>query len=1440
MSQTTTAFDDAELLAALEENEFDIAGLAEFCAEQKCIDRCLRQLYEIIKRHREPSLRDRKLLAQVLVGMVFVARNDYAAEGHQEYWPFLFARIRDAAFADPERFWSDTPAGQQYQALLGRWFLTALDAFGYSIPDEGQKYVGPIVFHAGMPHASLPRVLSVIAAACDQYGPQAVTLPADIRSGLVANHFLHRNVERLLASNLQGAAQLWGCLARVVLAWKTLGDCSEELQQLPLALDPDEVLAALPTETVSSRVSRLALPQLRYDPETGEIRLVIPNDALTDWKVTSGNSPIALAWSRTHLGRTAEFCSPLPEQISVEPTNSVIGIGRTFYPHPSEWPGYWFHGHNGNIEDGQAIDASGLPSGRWFVVFDGTPTKCSVPFIGQVQLKWSWFKGNRDWTAWEVDVPTRTTERTHLEWYVGDNCFRVPLARRPGPRVEFLAEAAAKAFTPDGNQLDVCNSAPTVILRRDSPISVQILRETSESVAVIERLDLQPERPTCLPISRPGVYQLRESRGVGRTLLRFAIVPGFRVQGPTYDAQNSYVSITFSADADAGQVHCDEDCNVTADGNAWLIQSPTVQPFLKARWCWTAEEVPVLAFRWPVEALRWRVTQTGEEYARWTREPIFISPKAVAQHDSQLEIQLPIGSELTINGEPYAGRLQNGPSGSTIVLSLLSFGDALELFYDGHRYAAVFQSERPLLESLEGVADLDSLIVSWKASVQQAGMVVVAWDPCDVLSSPKIFALTDSELSSGEWERSCAELPGSEWTAISLARSVGGFFQRVLHMAARRSDGMEPVSLLVHRSSGDVTLLATKAAKWVEFLHHVSLARLYRNEVSVDDIDHRLAQLESECGFEVENALALVHGMQRLLNKEAQNDRDHRWADATLRSVIGTLNRRVRDNPSLALSKGKSGPCSLNALLALGIPVGQLYPFRWIAHCESLPDSCDYPFAYIRDLWLLGTGRKYLESQLNAIGASLPDGYDQMQMTAAGNVLRFHEELGMPSLSAFLPLGKRTATVASTDRGHRHGFALPPLPDTFSSAADLCESLGLQDKAIDCQATCEDQFFTEGHRVARSGNGRGGSVAYFPNSKGGYSLYWCSDENRWVIESLNASPPTCCYTHGQPLVVDPVQPDTLASTLLRDVLRQWSTNEHPPNGFETDYSFLEGLRGRLVADKISGPLHAELFKPAESERKELFGSIIEIETRPGLSALAIIAWQLAWIERVTAWEGLGHVYEQTAENPTVQNEFLRGLARAITLWPALMRRCIALAELVYWTLYRGGLGAAVRFRSPHTDTQLAALRDFAPTPQRPSLRPPANTKPTADHVENISGVIVGYNAGVGIVLLHHRSSSSLDVTVRDYVNEGDAERHWFASFRWNALTVEDRNRLQQLFSRRSQSRRQSHPATLADVMCGLRVTCELSKKPRWEAISLNVNFGLGQMNIPKYRRRQPQ
>ena len=72
-------------------------------------------------------------------------------------------------------------------------------------------------------------------------------------------------------------------------------------------MDPNEVREALPTKTVRSKGSRIALPKLRYDPDTGEVRLSFPAGTSTDWKLTSAETALDVIWSQTHLGLSAEL-----------------------------------------------------------------------------------------------------------------------------------------------------------------------------------------------------------------------------------------------------------------------------------------------------------------------------------------------------------------------------------------------------------------------------------------------------------------------------------------------------------------------------------------------------------------------------------------------------------------------------------------------------------------------------------------------------------------------------------------------------------------------------------------------------------------------------------------------------------------------------------------------------------------------------------------------------------------------------------------------------------------------------------------------------------------------------------------------------------------------------------------------------------------------------
>lgn len=125
MNEVTVSQDDRLLITELSDNEFDIVGLANFVPDDDTVNRCLRSLYTIVRYQQRPDFADRTRLAHVLLGMVTVARQEYAADGKQEYWPFLFDRIHRARFADPEQFRLEVSSGQKNQKLLGEWFRTA-------------------------------------------------------------------------------------------------------------------------------------------------------------------------------------------------------------------------------------------------------------------------------------------------------------------------------------------------------------------------------------------------------------------------------------------------------------------------------------------------------------------------------------------------------------------------------------------------------------------------------------------------------------------------------------------------------------------------------------------------------------------------------------------------------------------------------------------------------------------------------------------------------------------------------------------------------------------------------------------------------------------------------------------------------------------------------------------------------------------------------------------------------------------------------------------------------------------------------------------------------------------------------------------------------------------------------------------------------------------
>lgn len=121
---------DPELVVAFEQNEFDIAGLANLSLDDAVIDRAIHELYLFLSNGSEPRRSSRTRLAQVLLAMMTVARDHYAESGHQEYWPYLFDRVEEIATGASGTCEFSNLLCQANQALLGRWFKLGLDEFG--------------------------------------------------------------------------------------------------------------------------------------------------------------------------------------------------------------------------------------------------------------------------------------------------------------------------------------------------------------------------------------------------------------------------------------------------------------------------------------------------------------------------------------------------------------------------------------------------------------------------------------------------------------------------------------------------------------------------------------------------------------------------------------------------------------------------------------------------------------------------------------------------------------------------------------------------------------------------------------------------------------------------------------------------------------------------------------------------------------------------------------------------------------------------------------------------------------------------------------------------------------------------------------------------------------------------------------------------------------
>lgn len=238
--------------------------------------------------------------------------------------------------------------------------------------------------------------------------------------------------------------------------------------------------------------------------------------------------------------------------------------------------------------------------------------------------------------------------------------------------------------------------------------------------------------------------------------------------------------------------------------------------------------------------------------------------------------------------------------------------------------------------------------------------------------------------------------------------------------------------------------------------------------------------------------------------------------------------------------------------------------------------------------------------------------------------------------------------------------------------------LGLESKSIDCVSTSGDQFFNVPcSRFPRSALRQ--SIERVGGKKN-YSLSWIPREDRWVIENPEENPHLCCHCDGISLTSVSPSASVFADRFkIRDLVHGWSQGTTSKQ--VEDFEFLNQYDAALIEYFYIGDIHKAVLRRPKQIRKKWLGTEIACNEYDPINESARIAWQLSWIERWIAWEGSDDLVHNRYRNCNngIEEKLPSALAAAMDRWPQLMRQCLALAEIIYWTFYRQGIGIAAKF-----------------------------------------------------------------------------------------------------------------------------------------------------------------
>lgn len=717
--------------------------------------------------------------AQLLFGLLHVARTSYATCGKGDYWPHLNIAVR-----------GDIKPSEQSRVRC--MFRDTLNEFGYPSIGHGDCLVRDVTYHCGVPDKSLAGLVDYVDHILSDYGDIAIDIDARELAKHIPDQFpgLHSGVRLLLQSGQRGVETLWSAVASAVLALRQ-GETPEEaagLARLPCGVSGVALCEALhalqsagPSRAVRSNpVARP--PRLRYEFDSGSVRVWMPKG---DWALAGAE----VAWNVTAHARTACLLKP--------PAGTVTATGpgrdRTWHLRRDGFPGILFHAGSGHLLD--ADELAGLDPGPCVLAWPGTAS----PQVGAVPLElreWSYL-ASPGWSAWRVEVPAWHKDRPY--WEIGG--ARLPLARRPRPAVCLPDPVAWADDDRTGERLRVYASPPTLKAGRDDFAAAFVHRRatglavTRGSVSA-HRLGSKTDLPGA------GLYRVLKTTGCGVAVARYAVITDLAVAPPAYDNADG-VSVLVR-----GNPFCGHWTGANVEGVAepvgWRFHGGTDRPALEAAFAFDAPAEGTLHFAWPVKGLRWRVVVGGVE-GEWGRTAVRVSPADARRPDCVLQVQA--DSDVLVNGAPVKdGRYRDREGGVLVEVGLEGYAHAetLTVTANGQTLRAAVFHDRPTLTRLTLTSDGHRVEVAWSSPLPGEIHELLAWNPLDPASPARAFVVGKG----GSRELSWADLvsKGATWPVVCVAMasvSRAGFrASPVYQLAGRDNDPTRALVATVHRTPG--------------------------------------------------------------------------------------------------------------------------------------------------------------------------------------------------------------------------------------------------------------------------------------------------------------------------------------------------------------------------------------------------------------------------------------------------------------------------------------------------------------------------------------------------------------------------------------------------------------------------------------------------------------